>query len=101
MRIEEIRPETLLRNTGDPQAAISLINATRKCGLVKHSNVFLRQNGTIAATEESHIAVQVATAEPTTSIFSTNKNSTNSAMVSRLQAILMNILVFTYPLIRK
>ena len=46
-------------------------------------------------------AKTVARAEPTTSVFTTKRKKLKSAMVARLQPMLINILVLTYPLMRR
>ena len=65
------------------------------------SSVFFRKKGIIATIEHSDIAIEVASAEPTTSIFSTKRKKESSAMVATLEPMLMTMLVLTYPLMRR
>ena len=95
------RPETLLRKTGDPQAAICLIIVALNFGFVNLRTVFFCTNGIIATNEHVHIEIEVASAEPTTSILKYKRNIDKSPNVRRLQPIFIIILVFTKPLIRR
>ena len=99
MRMEVTRPAMLFKNTGEPQAAISLNIAKWKRGLTNRNKVFLARKGIIATPAQRHMEMEVAKAEPTTSISNTSKKKDKSPTVTRLEPMLMAMLVFTYPLI--
>ena len=101
IKIEVTRPEILLRNMGEPQAAISLNISMWNLGFVNCKSVLRRKNGIIATIEQRHIDTEVASAEPTTSISSPIRKKVRRPRVARLDATFMTMLVLTYPLIRR
>ena len=89
----------LFRNTGDPQVAICLNIARLNLGLANLKSAFFITNGSIAATEHKHIDIDVASADPTTSIPSTKRKNVRNPIVIRFDAMFITMLVFTNPLI--
>ena len=101
INIETIRPETLLKNTGEPQAAISFIILKEILGFVNFKSAFLKTKGIRVMMAQLLIEIEVARAEPTTSILSTKRKKSKRPMVRRFEKMFINILSFTKPLIRR
>ena len=101
INIDVIRPDTLLKNTGEPHAVICFIIDLVKCGFVNFKSAFFITNGIIAIPAQSDIEIDAAIAEPTTSISHTRRKNERKAMVKRFEQILIIILIFTNPLIRR
>ena len=76
---------------------IALLNL----GLTNCNRVFLLKKGIIAISEQRHIEIHIARADPTTSISSTSRKTDNKPIVAMFEPMLIAILVFIYPLIRR
>ena len=101
IRMEVTRPEILLRKEGLPQAATFFTRAAVKFGFTNFSRARFPTKGTMAAKEQVHMEMDVASAEPTTSMPQPSRNNASRPMVRKLLTTLMTMLVFTYPLIRR
>ena len=85
----------LFKNTGEPQEAICFIMPELNLGLVNLSKALFATKGIIATMEQILIAIDVARAEPTTPILHTSKKKVSSPNVSKLDTMLIIMLVFT------
>ena len=99
--MEVTRPEILLKNTGEPQAAISRSMAKLNFGRANFRSASPRIKGIMAIMAQPDIDRDTASAEPTTSIWQTSSRKASRPMVTRFEPTLMIMLVLTKPLMRR